>query len=348
MTSFSLSEIHDVIFDANVQEEDILAYACFGHPENECYGRVMAYDGGFFKIMIMTWNPGDFTAIHDHGFMQWGAVQVFGDAENANFLANDGKITTLSREILQRFEITTMDHDVIHQMGNSRSESFLSLQVYGNHERSHGVTDDARIFDLAEGKITRGDGGAFFAMPEDQIKKRENAPKPDYPTWLRHQVELIRRIRRCTEKYPYTGTHDIKKLVQDLFDANIHHKLITAFTEYQGEDCCTTRDSLLNWEVKQAAQLQDELLSEQDAVDSCRNYASLNDEASRHRCLRSFKQGYLNFFVKKYCVNAESVLCFSCVDYLRLSRLNASKMCNTDIRKGDSDVLGFERRASLH
>ncbi|MBK8652429.1 MAG: hypothetical protein IPN20_00430 [Haliscomenobacter sp.] len=51
----------------------ITPWADFDHPDADSYGRKMAYKGPNFEIMVMSWKPGDFSSIHDHGHTQWGS-----------------------------------------------------------------------------------------------------------------------------------------------------------------------------------------------------------------------------------------------------------------------------------
>ena len=56
-----------LVLSADVQVEDMMMYADFGHPIEDNYGRKMVYDGGRFEVMVMSWNPGDYSSIHNHG-----------------------------------------------------------------------------------------------------------------------------------------------------------------------------------------------------------------------------------------------------------------------------------------
>ena len=79
------AEVRRVVLEAGVKQEDLLPWADYGHPASDSYGRRLIYQEGNFEMMAMSWAPGDFSAIHDHGHTQWGAVQVFGPAEHATF-----------------------------------------------------------------------------------------------------------------------------------------------------------------------------------------------------------------------------------------------------------------------
>ena len=65
-------EIKKVVVQANIQPEDLAAWEDIEHPAADSYGRKLVYNGGFFEIMVMSWKPGDYSAIHDHGYTSWG------------------------------------------------------------------------------------------------------------------------------------------------------------------------------------------------------------------------------------------------------------------------------------
>ena len=78
----SPKHVKELVEQANVQEKDLLSYADYNHPVEDCYGRKMVYDNGNFEVMVMSWNPDDYSSIHNHGYTEWGVVQVFGNAHH--------------------------------------------------------------------------------------------------------------------------------------------------------------------------------------------------------------------------------------------------------------------------
>lgn len=175
---------------SDLQAEDLLAWADFEHPKADSYGRLLVHDGGFFELMVMSWVDGDMAAIHDHGHTQWGAVKLLGPAEHATFKLIDGKMTTMSREVCGPGTVLAVDHPLIHQMGNIGNVPYLTLHLYGAYDVEGGVTADARLYDLDEGKIQFTSGGVFFDLPESDINRRESGPQADFPTTLRYKTEL--------------------------------------------------------------------------------------------------------------------------------------------------------------
>ncbi len=69
----------ELLAEAKITREDIEPYSYWDHPESLSYGRRGVYLSDRVKVFVLSWNNGDFTAIHDHEPAEWGAVQFFGD-----------------------------------------------------------------------------------------------------------------------------------------------------------------------------------------------------------------------------------------------------------------------------
>jgi hypothetical protein len=188
--------------EADIQPEDLEFWLDYDHPVEHGYGRKLAYDGDFFEIMVMSWQTGDCSAIHDHGGTRWGAVQCFGRAEHAVFSLQHNHLATRTRSRLEPGDINAVDHDLIHQMGNPDQPPFCSLHLYGSEAGKGRITANARIFDLFEGKIQLTDGGVFFCLPEHQINVRLPGPEADADTTVRHHQDMLDRIGRILKSGP--------------------------------------------------------------------------------------------------------------------------------------------------
>ncbi|NEQ49281.1 MAG: cysteine dioxygenase [Leptolyngbya sp. SIO3F4] len=193
---FTPEQIATMVGDANVSVQDLLPWADLNHPISDSYGRQLVFNGGYFEIMVMSWLPGDFSAIHDHGATQWGAVQCFGAAEHYIYTFKQGGLCTLEPAHYSPGMVHAVDHSLIHQMGNPGNEPFLSLHVYGCQGAKGSITGNARIFDLFEGSIQYTDGGVFFGLPEDQINLKRYGLEADRETTLRHHQLMCDRIQR--------------------------------------------------------------------------------------------------------------------------------------------------------
>jgi cysteine dioxygenase len=154
--------------DAQITEADVLPWADYKHPVLDGYGRKLAYHTDKFEVMIMTWNPGDYSSVHDHGYTQWGAVKVFGDVMHQSYTTVGEKFKLSSKEILPNGSITKVNNALIHQMGNATTRPYLTLHMYGANKPYHTVTANMKIYELETGVIRKTDGGAFFNLT-DQV-----------------------------------------------------------------------------------------------------------------------------------------------------------------------------------
>jgi predicted metal-dependent enzyme (double-stranded beta helix superfamily) len=300
------STLRRIVREANIDPDDLMPWSAFDHSPADSYGRRLLYDGGFFEMMVMSWCPGDVSAIHDHGHTQWGAVQIFGPAEHAVFWVQNGEIKTLSRTNVKLGQIVYVGHDLVHQMGNRTKDArFLSFHLYGNHQRDHAITADAQLFDLNEGCIQRVDWGVFQALPEHDITRREKAPEPDFLTWLRNTVEIIRRVRTARRHHCDESDKDLDKLIADLFDKERKQQLrllddLSEQIDESGHAINGYAWKLLCRELGEAAALQDKVLQTQLDDDSFSSYAELYDAVIGNPCLEEFIAPYLAFCRKHY------------------------------------------------
>lgn len=297
------SEVRRVVLDAGVRQEDLQPWADYRHPAADSYGRRLIYAEGNFEMMAMSWAPGDFSAIHDHGYTQWGAVQVFGPAEHATFRVDEGRISTLSRSQFKAGDVVGVSHTLVHQMGNPADEYFQTLHVYGRPQDIDNVTGDARVYNLENETIQRVDGGVFFALPEEEVKWTEPGPRPDFPTRLRHMVELARRLRKMTEAGVPGSRRRLEEVLKDLYSDKHRVQLLRcleANVDENGHESNSVYWRNLNHELKEAAQLQSELQDTQRPEDNFHHYAELYDALICQPCLDDFMRGYLKFFEKQY------------------------------------------------
>lgn len=190
------AQVKELILSANISIQDLIPWADFDHPLADSYGRKLVFYGGHFELMVMSWLPGDFSAIHDHGAAQWGAVQCFGAAAHYIYRFADEGLSTAESAHYTPGMVHAVDPYLIHQMGNPGNVPFLSLHVYGGSRKGENITGNARIFDLLEGSIQYTDGGVFFCLPDTQINRRQPGLQADRITVLRHHCLMCDRIRR--------------------------------------------------------------------------------------------------------------------------------------------------------
>ena len=192
---FTPESVHEAVSECDVRAEDIERWVDYDYPVSDSYGRKMVHNGGFFEVMIMSWEPGDYSGIHDHGKAEFGAVKIFGVAEHAIFKLEKQKLTTISREIIKSGTTLKVTPSLIHQMGNPGESNFFTLHVYGNVNLEGGITSEARIFDYSRNELLFVDGGIFYLLPENEIVHRKKLPEADRATRERDLIEASKRAK---------------------------------------------------------------------------------------------------------------------------------------------------------
>ncbi len=254
--SFTPEKARRLLSNSDIQLDDLHAWADYDHPKADSYGRKLVYDGGFFELMVMSWVDGDMSAIHDHGYTQWGAVKLFGAVEHAIFKLENNNLITCERKQFVPNSVVSVNHDLIHQMGNNGQEPYLTLHLYGCHDREGDVTADARIYDLEEGQIQFAGGGVFFDLPETAMNRRVPAPSSDFPTWLRCNVELLKRLFRKNGslRNGTCGSERESRVLAKLFSRDTWQRLESELGDMSKR---TDRyDRILTQELAAAAHLQ--------------------------------------------------------------------------------------------
>lgn len=188
----------EVVMAANVAEEDIREFADFDHDVADSYGRKLVYEHPEFEVMVMSWNPGHYSSIHNHGYTQWGAVQAFGHVHHQIYHVKADVLAFSKKEILPKGTIAKVNHQLVHQMGNATTEKYLTLHVYGAPKDSYQncVTADARNYDLEFDRISYTTGGAFFNLPTEEIYDISPGPKATPDVMLHYMSQLLAYYHR--------------------------------------------------------------------------------------------------------------------------------------------------------
>lgn len=156
--------------DLQLEVSDLMPWADFDHPKHEGYGRKMVHQESNFEVMVMSWQPNDFSAVHNHGYTQWGAVQVFGNASHYIYkLDKNNDISLARKESFSSGDIAMVNNALIHQMGNQTVEPYLSLHVYGTIDPCEEITGDSKIYEIEKHRIVETTGGAFFQLDEKEV-----------------------------------------------------------------------------------------------------------------------------------------------------------------------------------
>jgi predicted metal-dependent enzyme (double-stranded beta helix superfamily) len=271
---FKPQHIRRFVLESYIKEKDLEPWIDYDHPVTDSYGRKLVFKNDHFEIMVMSWCPGDYSAIHDHGYTQWGAVQVFGQAEHATFIVKGDKLVTTSRQLLEEGDVIGVNHALVHQMGNPADTYFCTLHVYGIQEKVENVTGDARIFDLRRKLIHRVDGGVFFALNMERINRSEPGFRGDYPTCLRFLVELYNRMLKMEQFGVGDSKYELSALHSELFNVSQIGLLENYLSTLKKESEVKYQRKLnqLKWELNAAANLQEKVFREFHEFNPTRSY----------------------------------------------------------------------------
>lgn len=158
-----------ILSETKLSEQALKPYFYTNHPANESYGRKLIWDNGDFKILLMTWLPGDFTAIHNHGHADWGGVYFFGDATHRLYEVENNELALVEKTIFPKGQVASICGDLTHLMGNSGSNEMVTLHIYGSNTRKENVSQDAKVYLPEFQKIVTTMGSAYLNMDKELI-----------------------------------------------------------------------------------------------------------------------------------------------------------------------------------
>lgn len=154
-----------ILKESKLSGNDFKVYETYEHPISHSYGRQLIHDEGSFKILLMSWAPGDFTAIHNHGYTEWGCVCFFGDATHRTYSRQMEHLSLTQKDMFTDGFITPVCGDLIHIMGNSGKKGFTTLHIYGSNTKSGDISENANVF-LPEHETLISTMGSAYLQPE--------------------------------------------------------------------------------------------------------------------------------------------------------------------------------------
>ncbi len=163
------SMVAQLVNNYQLSNNDIAAFNLFTHKQNESYGRQLIFDNGNFKILLMSWRKGDFTAIHNHGSTEWGCVCFFGEATHRLYEVENDALKLLQKDNFNTGQVASVCGDLTHMMGNESKDNFATLHIYGSNTRTHNVSENAKVYLPEEQKIVTTMGEAFLHMDKKLV-----------------------------------------------------------------------------------------------------------------------------------------------------------------------------------
>lgn len=152
---------------------DFKCYASYNHPPDESYGRQLIYQDDKLRVLFMTWCPGDFTAIHNHGPAEWGYVYAFGNITHRIYEEKKQQLSLVSSETFKAGQLANVSSGLIHMMGNSGQQPVQSLHIYGI-DNACGPVENAKVYQPETSQVIETCGPAFLNLSEQYIVSKQN------------------------------------------------------------------------------------------------------------------------------------------------------------------------------
>lgn len=150
--------------EANVCQDELHTYNEYCHPKEFSYGRNCIWEDDSFKMYVLSWNPGDFTAIHSHTNIDFGVVAFYGKAEHRTYDLANNHIRLIKNETIEKNSSVIINNsEFCHSMGNISEPSFLTLHIYGCFDESE--LRKTKIVHIERNMITITDRAAFLNSP---------------------------------------------------------------------------------------------------------------------------------------------------------------------------------------
>ena len=193
------SLISEFVESSKLTMDDLEPYTTFDHDIKESYGRNLIYQNKNFRILLMSWSAGDFTAIHNHGFIEWGCVLCFGEAIHRLYEMKGDQLCLTQKGNFRNGEIATVCGDLTHLMGNSGIDNFTTLHIYGANSKESPVSSNTKVYYPELQNQISTMGSAYLNMNRDLIlseKQFSNFSKEAISDYYELVIPFYKRINK--------------------------------------------------------------------------------------------------------------------------------------------------------
>ena len=163
-----LAQLQDWVARLDLKDMAIASNICFS-PEN--YQRQILYRDSNCEIILVCWQPGQFSSIHDHGD-SLNVTRVYrGVLTSRTFTRNDlvpGESSPLlvQEKYLQPDELVGVDRTQIHQLANTLEQNLITLNIYAKPLQQmqvyNSMSGQSQLAPIQTKNQTRMDGGLLF------------------------------------------------------------------------------------------------------------------------------------------------------------------------------------------
>lgn len=122
----------------------------FSRFREECYSRNLVGACGLFELLVLCWQPGQVSPIHDHqGQRCWMAVLEGGMRETQFHEASRGPLREGRTAVLQAGQVAYIHDDIaLHEIAPAEQSSGVTLHLYSRPIR------ECKIFDRVTAQVS--------------------------------------------------------------------------------------------------------------------------------------------------------------------------------------------------
>ena len=162
-----------ILKSLDLKVNDFASFSDFNHDPALSYGRTKLYQGKNFVIYLMSWGKDDFTAIHNHGQCDWGAVCFLGEVNHNLYRIENGRILLADKSIIPRGTVAPVKGDLVHAMGNLSEVPAMSLHIYGSNNNLRLPNSTSNIYELEKKQVRVTTGEAYINGSESLFEPLE-------------------------------------------------------------------------------------------------------------------------------------------------------------------------------
>jgi cysteine dioxygenase len=120
-------EMEVIARSADLKTLDLSGYRRF---QDECYARNTVLLNGQCELVVICWQPGQMSAIHDHGSSYCLYLVIEGTMVEERYRLKDGKPEKTDERSFKRGDITIAAGDSVHRINNRTGKDLVTVHIY--------------------------------------------------------------------------------------------------------------------------------------------------------------------------------------------------------------------------
>ena len=120
-------EMEAIARSADLKTLDLSGYRRF---QDECYARNTVLLNDQCELVVICWQPGQMSAIHDHGSSYCLYLVIDGTMVEERYRLKDGKPEKQDERSFGRGDITIASGDSVHRINNRGDKQLVTVHIY--------------------------------------------------------------------------------------------------------------------------------------------------------------------------------------------------------------------------